>query len=197
MIAWVDTRSVGVVGGEGLSLRVLAEEDAGLLVAASRSDVPDWTFIPQDLGEDAARVWIRRSVAARERGDAIRFVIELADGRAAGTIGAEHPYAHDAGIVETFYFVLPEYRGRGLATGALLLLHEWLQGAVPMLRRLQLHVIPGNPGSERVAERAGYVREGVAVNQIPPVNGYGMRDAITYGLAVAGGEQIETIGVLA
>lgn len=196
IISGMNAGAVGVLDGEGFRLRVLAEEDAELLVAASRSDVPDWTFIPRDLGEDDARAWIRRRVSARERGDAIRFVIEH-EGKAAGTIGAEHPYAHDPGIVETFYFLLPEHRGRGLATRALLLLHEWLRDAAPTLRRLQLHAIVGNPGSERVAERAGYLREGVTAHQIPPVNGYGPRDAVAYGIALDPREQVESVGVLA
>lgn len=45
------------------------------------------------------------------------------------------------------------------------------------MRRLQLHVILGNPGSGRVAEQAGYMYEGIAAHQIPAVNGYAPRDA--------------------
>lgn len=174
----------------------MAEADAGLIVTASRSDVPDWTYIPRNMDEEGAREWIRRGLQAREAGQAVRFVIEL-EGRLAGTVGAQHPHAHDWGIIETFYFVLPEFRRRGIATAALRLLDEWVQDATPELRRLQLHVIVGHPGSGRVAEQAGYKLEGVAVHQIPPVNGYGPRDAEVYAKAIAGSDQPGVGGVLA
>lgn len=180
----------------GLELRPIAEADAGLIVAASVSDVPDWTYIPRRLDEAGARDWIRRGVQARETGQAVRFVMEL-ENQLAGTVGAQHPYAHDRGIVEIFYFVLPEFRRRGIATAGLRLLDKWVQDVTPELRRLQLHVIVGHPGSGRVAELAGYKFEGVAVQQIPPVNGYGPRDAQVYAKAIAGSGQLGVGGVLA
>lgn len=191
----MESRDAGPVIGPGFVLRPLGEQHVDLMIAASRSDVPDWTFIPRDLDERHAREWIRRGIAAREQGRAIRFAIEV-DGAAAGTVGAQHPYGHDPGIVETFYFVLPEFRRRGLAVAALRLVDDWLRRAVPELRRLQLHVIPGNPGSARVAERAGYAREGMAVHQIPPANGHGVRDAEVYAIAVSGAD-VHGGGVLA
>jgi RimJ/RimL family protein N-acetyltransferase len=184
------------IRGDGFLLRPIVEADAELMVAASISDIPDWTFIPRDLDHDAAQAWIQRRVLARETETAVRFVIQLTDGLA-GTVGAEHPYTHDRGIVETFYFVLPEFRRRGLASAGLRLIDEWVQRVTPELRRLQLHVIVGNRGSGRVAELAGYKFEGVAVHQIPPVNGYGPRDAEVYGLAIVGSSQPDVGGVLA
>jgi RimJ/RimL family protein N-acetyltransferase len=184
------------IQGNGFSLRPITEEDAKLMVAASISDVPDWTFIPRDLDQAAAQAWIRRGSPARENGQALRFVIQW-ENHLAGTVGAEHPYAHDRGIVETFYFVLPEFRRRGLATASLRLVDDWVQRVTPELRRLQLHVIVGNPGSGSVAEQAGYKYEGIAANQIPAFNGYAPRDAQVYGKAVAGSSPSEVGGVLA
>ena len=182
--------------GDGFFLRPIAESDAELIVAASVSDIPDWTFIPRTLGQGGAEAWIRRGLHARESGRAIRFVIETPDG-GAGTVGAEHPYAHDDGLVETFYLVLPGFRRRGLATAALRLVNTWVSEATPALRRLQLHVIVGNQGSGRVAELAGYEFEGIAVNQIPAVNGFGPRNAVVYGIAVEGTTSVDVGGVLA
>lgn len=184
------------IQADGFLLRPIAENDADLIVAASVSDVPNWTFIPRDLDDEGARAWIRRGFSARENGQAVRFVIELED-QLAGTVGAQHPYAHDRGILETFYFVLPEFRRRGLATAGLRLLNEWAKHVTLELRRLQLHVIVNNPGSGRVAELAGYKYEGVAVHQIPPVNGYGPRDAEVYAIAIVGSNQPDIGGVLA
>ena len=181
---------------DGLQLRPIAEAHAALIVAASVSDVPDWTYIPRSLDEGGAREWIRRGVQARKTGQAVRFVIEV-ENELAGTVGAQHPYAHDRGVVEIFYFILPEFRRRGIATGGLRLFDRWVQGATPELRRLQLHVIVGHPGSGRVAELAGYKFEGVAVHQIPSINGYGPRDAQVYAKAIAGSGKPGVGGVLA
>ncbi len=182
--------------GNGFQLRPIEEDDAEVIVLASLSDVPEWTYIPRDLNAEGGRAWIRKGIPAREKGRAIRFVI-VQENQLAGTVGAQHPYAHDWGILESFYFVLPEFRRRGLATSGLMLLDEWAQGATPELRRLQLHVIVGNPGSGRVAELAGYEYEGVAVHQIPSINGYGPRDAEVYGKRVTFKGKGEVGGVLA
>jgi RimJ/RimL family protein N-acetyltransferase len=182
--------------GDGFVLRPISEGDAGLIRGASTTDVPDWTFIPRDLDEEGARAWIRKGISARDSGRAVRFVI-ITEGQLAGTVGAQHPYVNDLGILETFYFVLPDFRRRGLATSGLRLLSEWAKGAAPDLRRLQLHVVVNNPGSGRVAELAGYRYEGVAVHQIPPVNGYGPRDAELYGMAIVGSIQTGIGGVMA
>jgi len=184
------------IQGDGFSLRPIAEEDAGLIVAASLSDIPDWTYIPRKLDQMAARAWIQRGIPARENGRAVRFVIQVGD-HAAGTVGAEHPYAHDHGIVETFYFILPEFRRQGLATASLRLVNGWAQDNTPELRRLQLHVVVGNPGSGLVARKAGYTYEGIAANQIPAVNGFGSRDAEVYGIPMFGDNQADVGGVLA
>lgn len=184
------------IQGDGFTLRPIAEEDAELIAAASISDIPDWTYIPRNLDQDASRAWIKRGSPSRENGSALRFVIQVGN-HPAGTVGAEHLYVHDHGIIETFYFVLPEFRRQGLATASLRLINGWAQEVTPELRRLQLQVLVGNPGSGEVAKRAGYKYEGVAVNKIPAVNGYGPRDAEVYGIAVSGNYDSEVGGVLA
>jgi RimJ/RimL family protein N-acetyltransferase len=172
------------IQAQEFSLRPISEKDADLIVAASFSDIPDWTFIPRAMDRAAARRWIRRGFPARENGQMIRFVIKQA-GQLAGLIGAHHPFRQDQGIVEIFYFILPNFRCQGLATASLKVINGWIQQVTPALRRLQLHVIIGNLGSAQVAERAGYRYEGIALNQIPPVNGFGPRDAAVYGLPLA------------
>jgi len=75
--------------------------------------------------------------------------------------------------------------------------NAWVREATPGLRRLQLHVIVGNQRSGRVADLAGYTYEGIVLNQIPAVNGFGSRNAEVYGIAVEGSEAVEVGGVLA
>jgi len=58
------------------------------------------------------------------------------------------------------YWLLEDGRGKGRATRAVRLFASW---ALPEMRlgRLQLHTDPDNVASQRVAERAGFTREGV------------------------------------
>lgn len=173
------TDDLGRVDAGTFVLRPLSTDDTALVVAAGRTDVPDWTFLGRDVDDDEARSWLERDLAGVADGTAVRFAIEV-EGRDAGAVGGRHVYPGDPGIVETYYFVLPEFRRRGLAGAALRAFDQWVAGATPELRRLQLHVIVGNPGSGRVAESAGYRHEGVAVLRIPPVNGFPARDADVY-----------------
>jgi RimJ/RimL family protein N-acetyltransferase len=62
--------------------------------------------------------------------------------------------------VQSAIWLLEDGRGKGRATRAVRLMASW---ALPemRLRRLQLHTDPENVASQRVAERAGFTREGV------------------------------------
>jgi RimJ/RimL family protein N-acetyltransferase len=67
---------------------------------------------------------------------------------------------HDQGSAETGYHVVPEARGRGLATAGLRLLARWTFAELEV-GRLQLTTHLDNLASQRVAEKAGFTREGV------------------------------------
>jgi RimJ/RimL family protein N-acetyltransferase len=60
---------------------------------------------------------------------------------------------------EIGYVVAPAGRGRGLAARAVMLLTGWGFSELG-LERIELRIDPRNVASERVAERAGYRREG-------------------------------------
>jgi RimJ/RimL family protein N-acetyltransferase len=66
----------------------------------------------------------------------------------------------DEGRGSVGYWVLKDGRGKGYATRAVRLMASW---ALPEMRlgRLQLHTDPENIASQRVAETAGFSREGV------------------------------------
>jgi RimJ/RimL family protein N-acetyltransferase len=61
---------------------------------------------------------------------------------------------------EAGYIVAPAARGRGIAVRALRLLTEWSLQELK-LERVELRIEVENEPSIRVAERAGYLREGV------------------------------------
>jgi RimJ/RimL family protein N-acetyltransferase len=66
----------------------------------------------------------------------------------------------DDGRGSVGYWLLEDGRGKGRATRAVRLMASW---ALPEMRlgRLQLHTDPDNVASQRVAERAGFTREGI------------------------------------
>jgi RimJ/RimL family protein N-acetyltransferase len=66
----------------------------------------------------------------------------------------------DARRADVGYWLLAEARGRGRAARALRLVSCWAL-AQSEVARLQLWTVPGNVASQRVAERAGFQREGV------------------------------------
>jgi [ribosomal protein S5]-alanine N-acetyltransferase len=66
--------------------------------------------------------------------------------------------ADDRGSVG--YWLLEDGRGTGRATRAVRLVASWALREM-RLGRLQLHADPENVASQRVAERAGFTREGV------------------------------------
>ncbi len=57
--------------------------------------------------------------------------------------------------------VAPASRGRGVATRAVAAACDWAFGTFEPLVRIELWALPGNEASLRVAERAGFRREGV------------------------------------
>jgi RimJ/RimL family protein N-acetyltransferase len=66
----------------------------------------------------------------------------------------------------TGYWLAPRARGRGIATRAVRLLARWALADLG-IERLQLTCGPDNVASQRVAERAGFTREGVLRSHLP------------------------------
>src|SRR5580765_8197273 len=82
--------------------------------------------------------------------------------------GMLHHLDAERDIVEIGYWVLPQARGRGVATtiARLLAKHAFTLG----VERVAAYVNVGNIASERVLERAGFTREGV-VRSMPKPDG--------------------------
>ena len=78
-----------------------------------------------------------------------------------GGIGVRFLDDLDDGCAEIGYWVASEARGRGVATAATRAVAKWAFGAVPELARIQLRADVENVASNRVAEKAGFTREGV------------------------------------
>jgi RimJ/RimL family protein N-acetyltransferase len=95
-------------------------------------------------------------------GGASIYQVDLEDGRAA--VG---------------YWVAPQARGRGIATRTLRLLATWAFEDLAVLR-LELTCAPDNLASQRVAQRCGFVREGVLRSHIRFKSG--RRDTVVFSL---------------
>lgn len=109
--------------------------------------------IPQPYRVEDALGWLAGETA---RGSAeVKWAILVDDG-IVGSIGAT---PQGDGVWEIGYWTRAEARGRGLMTRALLLVSGWAleHGA----QRVQLRADPENLASCRVAEKAGFTREGV------------------------------------
>lgn len=109
---------------------------------------------------DEAAAWLEARERRRERGEALFLVVAaVADDRAVGSVWLWNVDLVN-GRGEVGYWLLRAARGRGLATRAVRLLVAYAFDSL-RLERLELFTLPGNDASERVAERCGFVREGV------------------------------------
>jgi RimJ/RimL family protein N-acetyltransferase/predicted nucleotidyltransferase len=120
-----------------------------------------WTGVPADYSEEAARAWMAGTEVARRAGRLLAFaIVDVASGALVGSCDLRLPVPDDTGLGEIGYLLVPEARGRGLATRAVALLTDWSFRELGM-ERIQVLAHPGNPGSAGVVERLGFRREGL------------------------------------
>jgi RimJ/RimL family protein N-acetyltransferase len=141
-----------------VTLRAWEPQDAPAVYAACQDpEIARYIPIPQPYTESSAREFVATRRAEREGDEERSFAITDAhSGAVVGAISRRRRAEHHA---EVGYWLAPEARGRGLATRALRLVTDWSFEAG--LVRLDLCTHPANAASGRVAERAGFAREGV------------------------------------
>jgi len=123
------------------------------------ADIQRFTRLPVPAPPDFPRMWLSRYEQGRRDGTSEAFAVENDAGEFLGCVMAFGIEA-DAKTGELGYLVAPSARGRGVGTAALRLLTEWGFGERGLLR-LELMISVDNEASKVVAERAGYVKEGV------------------------------------
>ena len=138
-----------------LLLRPPAESDASAVTAACQDEelarfIP---YFPSPYREADAVDWIS---SVNKGGLAKTFLI--VDVPSGDVLGAIEVRLGEVGSIG--YWVRKQARGRGIATTATRLLSRWAvtEGDV---ERLELTTHPENTASQRVAEKAGFTREGV------------------------------------
>jgi RimJ/RimL family protein N-acetyltransferase len=135
-------------------------DDAGAVTAACQDpEIARWIpLIPIPYEEKHARAFLEESVRRFESGEGYAFaVLDSETGALAGSIAIKmQPFS--SGHIG--YWVAGEARGRGVATTALKRLSRWAVDELG-LKRLELVTDPENLASQRVAEKAGFRREGI------------------------------------
>jgi RimJ/RimL family protein N-acetyltransferase len=118
-----------------------------------------FTRIPTPVPAGFVDAWYAMYQEGRREGTREAFAIVSDDG---GFLGLALAPEIDAAArtVELGYIVAAEARGRGVAREALAQLTSWAFGELGAVR-LVLQISVDNAPSRRVAERCGYVREGV------------------------------------
>jgi RimJ/RimL family protein N-acetyltransferase len=147
-----------------VSIRFYEESDAKPLQEAARESSPDvfpwlpWCHPNHSLQDGSA--WISAQIQARAAGTAYEFVITSDDGRFLGGCGLNHIENTDR-RANLGYWVRSSATGRGVGSQAAQALSVWAFSETD-LERLEIVVARDNLASQRVAERAGAVREGIA-----------------------------------
>ena len=130
----------------------------GLAGLGRDPDVQRFTYVPSPWVEGFERRWLERY--DQPNGQRAGFaVVDVANGEFLGMVALVR-LDKDAREAEAGYIVAPVARGRGVAVRALRLLTEWSLQELG-LERVELRIEVENEPSIRVAERAGYIREGV------------------------------------
>ena len=144
-----------------VTLRLMSDADIPAIVAAVQDpDIPRYTRVPEDYGSDQARQWQRMaSTGLRTGSDLPTLVVDAGDGRLLGAVGL-HNLDPESGRCSAGYWVAAEERRRGVARRGLRLLCRYAFDELDV-KRVELWIEPGNGASLRVAEAAGFRREGL------------------------------------
>ncbi len=169
-----------------LMLRPISRDDAASVADASTdTEIPRFTHTPGNMNVERATAWIERAIANQQQGSGIRWaILNGASGEFLGQCGM-HVHGLPPGIAETYYWIVASARRRGVAWKSLRAITEW-GFEEQKYRRMQLLVDPDNLGSQGVAAKAGYRREGLLRGYREFADdGKTQRDLLIYGLVAS------------
>jgi RimJ/RimL family protein N-acetyltransferase len=148
--------------GDGVvSLREWAEPDADRMVPLlNEPEIVRWTRVPSPYTRADAEEYLARMEHLRRRGDELALaIVDAANGDLLGSISVRvTSREHSRG--ELGYLVFAPARGRDAATRAVRLLARFAFERLG-LERVEIFAATANAASQRVAEKAGFTREGV------------------------------------
>jgi RimJ/RimL family protein N-acetyltransferase len=145
-----------------VTLRQWEEGDVATLVECIDGDeeMTRWMdAIPQPYLDAEARTWIEQASSFWRAGTSAPFAVTDAEtSEVLGGVG--FAWVGDEGVGEVGYWLRSDARGRGLTGRAVRLVSRWSFEELGC-ERLQLRADADNVASQRVAEKAGFTREGV------------------------------------
>jgi RimJ/RimL family protein N-acetyltransferase len=131
----------------------------GVVAVCQDEETARFTTIPWPYERRHAVEWVEESTRCWADGVRASFVIlEVSTGELVGNIGLVR-LEPDLGVAEVGYLVKRTARGRGIAPRAVRLVTPWVLGDLGYVR-LELQTDVRNHASQRVAEKAGFRREG-------------------------------------
>lgn len=144
-----------------IRLREWSSDDAEWVRAAVQDpEIPRYMGIPPNHTLEGVQRWLASVPADFESGAGANLAIVSAkDGGLLGSVGIERS-CDDPAIGEIGYWVAADARGQGVATRAVQLLTGWAWDAMG-LARIEITTHEDNAPSIRLAEKCGFVREGV------------------------------------
>ena len=147
------------LSGPRVVLRPWRADDVDAVTAACQDpEIQRWTQVPVPYEREHAEGFVGAIAdGTLADGGALFAVVSRESGHLIGSVGLFPP---QNGSGEIGYWTVAAQRGRGLTAEAVRVLSEWAF-AERGLHRLELVVDPGNSGSRRVAERAGFQAEGL------------------------------------
>ena len=155
------------ISGDNLRLRTYCEQDVDPLYEAVRESLAELSpWLPwahADYGKAEARAWIASRPEAWGT-EEYSFIIEDPSGALLGGTGLNQlqPAERRANLG---YWIRTSAAGRGIATAATRLLARAAFEDLGLLR-IEIIAAVGNQASQRVATKAGAVREGILRNRI-------------------------------
>jgi len=150
-----------LAAGEVL-LRPWRDADAdGIVAGVADPEIPRWTRVPDRYERRDALGFLASQEPMRRRGEHLGLaLVARADPAAVlGSLSLLRPH-WEHGRIEIGWWVRASARGRGLATTGAELLSRWALGVLGVAR-VDCFVDAENLRSRRVAERAGFVCDGV------------------------------------
>jgi RimJ/RimL family protein N-acetyltransferase len=142
-----------------IRLRPWERRDVAAVAAACRDpEIPRWTVVPHNYTERHARDFIGGTAADIANGRELAMAIVDTEDRVLGALGLSNFDWIDLKS-EIGYWMVAESRRQGIGARATRLLAVWALTKLG-LERVELLANPRNEASLRLAERAGFTREG-------------------------------------
>jgi RimJ/RimL family protein N-acetyltransferase len=143
-----------------IRMRAWERRDVPAITAACQDpEIPRWTVVPHHYTERHARDFVSATSGDRRAGRELALAIVDPGDAVLGALGMSNFVWSDM-KAEIGYWMAREARRRGVGARATRMLAEW--GVTRLgLERIELLANPANEASQRLAERAGFTREGV------------------------------------